>query len=400
MRKLFKRGLPIWRLFVVLLLAVGTFTFAMFQGGIVSWTIFYVFIPFALYAVLLFLFPLSTVKVHRDLTQRYFKRGEELVVKLTIQRPSIFPLVYVVVTDEWQESERKQRLSRQQKLLFFGLNKEVTWTYTIPELPRGSYEATHITLEVTDFLGLMKKRQSLKVHSTMLVYPSTMNLSFQTFEVEGMQSASSSLFKSLSDPSSIAGVREYVEGDRMSLVHWKMFAKTSMLMTKEFERKSANQIVLLFDPRANHAFEDRVTLVASLAENAVKSGTTIHFQIIGQEDQVERIEANQHLQQVLNQLAKIQPILHTDVFRHIKLFERKSSVPIVLVSGFVDEDLYEQLMKGNGLSKTIHHLIVLADDEVMSDQLRQQVQTYLKRGIVIQPIKHQQFAEVFKGGGR
>ena len=122
--------------------------------------------------------------------------------------------------------------------------------------------------------------------------------------------------------------------------------------------------------------------------------------MIGQEDQVERVEANQYLQQILNQLAKVQPILHTDVFRNIKLFERKSSVPIVLVSGFVDEDLYEQLMKGNGLSKTIHHLIVLADDDAMSDQLRQQVQKYLKKGIVIQPIKRQQFTKVFKGGGR
>ncbi len=39
----------------------------MFQGGFVSWFIFYSFIPFALYSILLSFYPLSEMKVSRTI---------------------------------------------------------------------------------------------------------------------------------------------------------------------------------------------------------------------------------------------------------------------------------------------------------------------------------------------
>ena len=51
------------RILFVLAVLASTFVFAMFQGGKLSWTIFYVILPFILYSILLFLYPMSEMIV-------------------------------------------------------------------------------------------------------------------------------------------------------------------------------------------------------------------------------------------------------------------------------------------------------------------------------------------------
>ena len=44
------------------ILLIATFVFAMFQGGFVSWFLFYTFLPFALYSFVLFFYPLTSIR--------------------------------------------------------------------------------------------------------------------------------------------------------------------------------------------------------------------------------------------------------------------------------------------------------------------------------------------------
>src|SRR5690606_6762098 len=91
--------------FVVSVL-IAAFVFAMFQGGQVSWTIFYIILPFGLYSLFLFFYPLSDVKVSREIRTPIVESGGKLIVSLSIRRNSFFPLLYTVVTDKWAEPER------------------------------------------------------------------------------------------------------------------------------------------------------------------------------------------------------------------------------------------------------------------------------------------------------
>jgi uncharacterized protein (DUF58 family) len=53
------------RLLFVLFLVICSFAFAMFQGGFVSWFIFYSLLPFALYSIAFFFSPISKIEVER-----------------------------------------------------------------------------------------------------------------------------------------------------------------------------------------------------------------------------------------------------------------------------------------------------------------------------------------------
>ena len=86
------------RLLFVLFVLVATFVFAMFQGGMVSWTIFYIILPFIIYSLLLFFYPMSKMTVERTIRTPHVQNGEKLIVSLSIKRKGRFPLLYTVVT--------------------------------------------------------------------------------------------------------------------------------------------------------------------------------------------------------------------------------------------------------------------------------------------------------------
>ena len=106
MKKAYKIIISSLRFVFVLLLLLSAFVFAMFQGGQVSWTIFYMILPFGLYSILLFLYPLSDLAVQRIIQTPSMKKGEKLVVESKLKRNYRFPLLYTVVSDKWREKKR------------------------------------------------------------------------------------------------------------------------------------------------------------------------------------------------------------------------------------------------------------------------------------------------------
>lgn len=91
-------------LFVLGVLAL-TFVFAMFQGGKVSWTIFYSLLPFVMYSTFLFFYPFSEIKVKRSIRSANSQNSGKFLVTLSLKRKSRFPLLYTAVTEKWAEDD-------------------------------------------------------------------------------------------------------------------------------------------------------------------------------------------------------------------------------------------------------------------------------------------------------
>ena len=76
------------RLLFVLFVLVSAFVFAMFQGGMVSWTIFYIILPFIIYSLSLFFYPMSKMTAERTIRTPHVQNGEKLIVSFTIETKS------------------------------------------------------------------------------------------------------------------------------------------------------------------------------------------------------------------------------------------------------------------------------------------------------------------------
>ncbi len=307
MRKKLQLVKQIGKFLLLLILIAATFSYAMFQGGFVSWFLFYSFLPFALYSVLISLYPASDLFVERSFKSSEYKAGDELKVTLTISRKIPFPLFYLVVDDIVTESIfYRASIQRAKAMINPGFRKRVTITYYIKELPRGEHEFTHVRFKTGDFFGIFEKEITVECKNTILVYPSFVDVPYRPLENRYDQGMTSSSVKIQKDTTMATGVREYTPGDRFSWIHWKSFARTNQLMTKEFEERQSHDVLIVLDREKSPAFEQMVTFAASAIRSIIKKGAQVGLVSIGENHIFYPIRSGEdQQQQLLHHLAKV-----------------------------------------------------------------------------------------------
>lgn len=257
------------KVLLLLLLVAFAFAYAMFQGGFVSWFLFYSFLPFAVYGFCLSLYSLSTFKVQRVFVKKEYKAGEKANIVVKMKRQRRFPLFYLLVEEE------NSQLSRAKKVFFPLFKKEWQLQYSIERLPRGEFSFQGIHLKTGDLLGLIEKEQFVPLEDTMLVYPAYEELSDLRIGARMEQGALTANERNQRDTSVGAGIRQYQPGDRLSWINWKASAKRNELMTREFEQSKSQDAMLVMDCSLNHDFERVVSVTASLIRAGLKSGVQV-----------------------------------------------------------------------------------------------------------------------------
>lgn len=299
----------IGKFLLLLLLVAITFIYAMFQGGFVSWFLFYSFLPFALYSLLVFIYPLSDFYVERTFESAEYKAGDELKVTLTLRRKVPFPLFYMVLEDVVTESLFQQSSFQKAKSMIYpGFRREMKLSYYIDELPRGEHIYTAVRLKTGDFFGVFEKDTVIECKDQLLVYPSFVEVQYRPLENRYDQGMTSSNVKIQKDTTMATGVRSYQPGDRFSWIHWKSFARTNELMTKEFEERQSHDVLIVLDREYSSAFEPMVTFTASVIRSIIKKGAQVGLVSIGKEHQSFAIRGGEeHQGQLYHHLAKVQP---------------------------------------------------------------------------------------------
>lgn len=257
-------------------LLVVSFVFAMFQGGFVSWFLFYSFLPFVLYPILLFFYPLQTFQISRVLNQRDYKAGNAIHVEVTIRRNNRFPLLYLIIEDTLPPRFTKQN-ERSKRFVFLLFRQKFTYTYTIPMAVRGEHPFQTIKLITGDWLGFYTKKHEYDCAYTILVYPKFKYLSHEQIESLFEQGVHSSIIKKQEATSIVTGVRGYIPGDRMTAIHWKATARKNEMMTKEFEVRKSQNICLVLDQSPSVLFEELVTFTTSLLDAELRKGGGVSF---------------------------------------------------------------------------------------------------------------------------
>jgi uncharacterized protein (DUF58 family) len=299
----------IGKLLLLLLLMVITFIYAMFQGGFVSWFLFYSFLPFALYSLFVFIYPLSDFYVERRFESAEYKAGDELKVTLTLRRKVPFPLFYMVLEDVVTDSLFQQSSFHKAKSMIYpGFRSEIKLSYYIDELPRGEHIYSAVRLKTGDFFGVFEKDAVIECKDQLLVYPSFVDVQYRPLENRYDQGMTSSNVKIQKDTKMATGVRSYQPGDRFSWIHWKSFARTNELMTKEFEERQSHDVLIVLDREYSSAFEPMVTFTASVIRSIIKKGAQVGLVSIGREHQSFAIRGGEeHQGQLYYHLAKVQP---------------------------------------------------------------------------------------------
>ena len=138
---------------------------------------------------------------------------------------------------------------------------------------------TEIALEVTTAapLGLVRWRRRLGVAlpQPLEVGPHPVDVPLASAVPAALTGADARLRGRLGDES-VRGVREYVPGDPIKLVHWPATARWAELMVKELETSDAPRLAIVMDLRGDEdAAELAASRAAGLAQAALQGRLTV-----------------------------------------------------------------------------------------------------------------------------
>ncbi|WP_079525798.1 DUF58 domain-containing protein [Halobacillus hunanensis] len=377
------------RLVVILLIFAVLFSYAMFQGGFVSWFLFYSFLPFLLYMTGLTFYSMDNWEVDRHFSKRVASAGETIHVDVVIRRKFLFPLYYCVIEELFPESLMKRdnhvekyrnmdnpaglAQSRQiKKVAFPWFKRTIRYQYEMEELPRGEHHLRALRVKTGDFFGFITKEATYELDNRLVVFPHKrpvkLKESAQSFE----QGVSPSFKLNEKNTNVVSGVREYVPGDRFAWIDWKTTAKSNQMMTKEFEQeKSVDMLVILNavnEPDMNPlSFEGAVEFSASLLEEMHSRSSQLAFMTLGDEKRYFPFQ-NDYTQRDLIQehLAKIRPNGKIPFVEQLEreLAQNRAGMLLLIVSHHLDAQMVVTLTRLAHKSKRLVFFYVKPQSQI------------------------------------
>lgn len=379
-------------LFILVLFAVF-FSYAMFQGGFVSWFLFYGFLPIIIYMAALLLYPLSRWHVRRHISKPVLGASEEAEIEIVIDRKIPFPIYYCIIEEVLPDSLHRQDTNREKyrhmedeellmqrrvvrEVVFPWFRKKIRCLYRLESMPRGEHQFHTIRVRCADFFGFIKKEHLFQVDNHLLVHPAKREIAVSEKASSFDEGTSAAYNMQAKSSNVVTGVREYMPGDRFSWIDWKTTARRNTVMTKEFEQEKSSSVLLLFDsaayPGLNRlAYEGSIEVAASLAESLRKSDSSFAFLSLGDEKTFFPFQADPvKKRRIFHYLAKAKPGTGPPFSRIVsqELTKVPSGVTIMVVTTKLDMETKQSLDRMKRKSKHVVVFLVKPANAVSEEE--------------------------------
>lgn len=399
MKKLWIPFKKVWKFVILLFLILLTFSYAMFQGGFVSWFLFYSFLPFAIYCIGIAFYSLNELEITRHIPQTDYNAGEPLKVSVKVKRNSYFPIFYLLIEDQLDEPLKSSEQKMKAKTLVLpGFKREFSYEYMIDELPRGEHIFHSFIVRTGDLLGLVEKEKVHQNKSKIIVYPAYTELFYRPFETHFDQGMTASRERVQRDTTLAIGVRDYQPGDRFSWINWKATAKRNEIMTKEFEQRQSHDVFVVMDCMPDKHFEAIVSFTASLLRAVLKKGAQTGLLTISRERASFPIRGGENqLHQLFYHLAKIEaksPSSFEKVLETEGMFVQQT-VSFLLVTSQLTKPLIEKagfLGQRNG---KITLFLIKGEKEAPAENERSLIALANARNVRVLMVHEGEFATAF-----
>ncbi|GGA40218.1 DUF58 domain-containing protein [Psychrobacillus lasiicapitis] len=395
MKQRLKRLRPLKGLVGIIFLLIVAFFYAMFQGGFVSWFLFYLLVPLSIYSLFLFFYPLSKLDVNRTIDTRNVYSGGKFAATVHIRRNNHFPLMYVKF--EEKVSPTLANITSWKRMIFWGMKKEFTWTYEMDHIPRGEHVLEGLTIQVSDLFGWVKKDAFIPNPKTILVFPNVTEMVYVPIETRYDQGAAVSRIQTMKDTSMATGLRSYQPGDRVSWIHWKSFARTQTLKTKEFEDRQSQDLFVLMDRTPADSFEEIVDLTASILQAIVRHQASSAFLSLGEHRFfIPSVQSESQLQQALYHLTKVQPDL-TKSIEQVILHDGAlaQATSLLYVTSNLTYEWIDSVQKTASNLRVCTCFVVKQKDEKLLKEEQVMHQFAASRGVRVHTITKDRFAQAF-----
>jgi uncharacterized protein (DUF58 family) len=261
-----KRMLRNWIAYYLLLMA--SLAFALLYPGRASSALFYalLFLPPASLITLAVL--LKEFRYEQSVGSLAAIKGETVSYKLKVKNRGILFLPCIEIAFlaggtiyEYDFAARKLALPPR---------SETTLDISLICKYKGICEIGVRQIRLRDFLGLFSFRQEVGSLGTLAISPRIIPIIGFPVVAGGESEESTAGARRGENAETVSDIRNYISGDRLRSIHWKLSAKREELMVKNFERTSGASVELMLDTSFSvRGREEGLALEDKLVECAV-----------------------------------------------------------------------------------------------------------------------------------
>lgn len=226
-------------------------------------------------------------------------------------------------------------------------------------------------LKIYDYIKMFSKNLKPGATNEMLILPEKINIS-PMIETEIAALTDSDEFskeKPGDDCSEIFDIREYIEGDKINRIHWKLTSKCDKLMLKEYSLPISNHLMILFefsvDTSSNQAFnktDAAIETVLALSEFLIKNGMTFRLCWYNSRTRLlqnDVISTNDDISAFINSLFNagtykdnFNAFIHHDIENANKMFSH-----VIYISSVINKELFHNIsVMPNAYRKTFLYI--------------------------------------------
>ncbi|GGJ97513.1 hypothetical protein GCM10007063_19810 [Lentibacillus kapialis] len=402
--------------FVIVLLLL-LFSFAMFQGGFVSWFLFFATLPIFLYHAGLLFYPIKNWHIVRHLSHYVTRAGDRVEVKLHMKRSIPYPLYYCICeevlpdslqkVDDFSERHRCLRPSDKlniprtiKKIVFPGFRRDIELSYVIDQIPRGEHRLKKVRIRTGDVFGIVTKEHVFDLDDRIVAMPNErpirMTQSINSYD----QGSAASESIHLKNTNIATGIREYMPGDKFSWIDWKQTAKKNTVITKEFEREKNTRTLLVLN--ACHyqglnalAFETSVELTMSMLETVQKQTSQAGFLTIGEHTAYIPLHHDPGKKDwIRRHLTRIQPggVKSFSVKLREEMMQTTSGTNTILVTTYLDHEFPDVIKQVRQRTKNLVVVLIQAS-ALISGEEQNMIRRLRSEGVVMNVVSEDALAK-------
>ncbi len=282
------------------------------------------------------------MKVQINLTRKYRLPLGVIRVKLNLEN---------LMFDETKEEIMKLEPPEKQKMEF---------SYPILMEDCGSVRITAVQAECYDLLGLVCFKKGIHETREVLVHPAEVHLNLELARRPESKTSGDLYdpYRNGQDVNEMAGLRDYVKGDSLKSIHWKLSEKLDSLVVREFGYPSNYSVLLLYDmmkncdtkpisnKRNNAVLALTVALSHSMVENNLEHEVGRMF--LGECQKVPVHSIGTHEQMILNVLCR--PIVKEEqsgdgIYHFLRGNLKQKYTKIVYITPEYEEEAVRQLAR-------------------------------------------------------
>ncbi len=266
---------------------------------------------------------------------------------IELRNASIFPVMKGEIAVAWENTLTGQK---ETILCPFGLMPKgvTTLSLSVETQYCGQLRGAATALNVSDVFGIFTRKRRVEASGNILIFPQQKENKpeISAKETYDMESFRYSQEHKGDDSSEIFDIREYVPGDSMRKIHWKLTGKLDTVMVKESSYPVFNSILLLLETGYEHEespipqkMDEAVELYCSIAGSFAEQNIPFEMGIFDYETESMCLHYIETTEEIWNMMPEV-----------LSAGRRKAA-----------NSVYEQYLASSGNRHFAHYIYVAAD---------------------------------------